>query len=91
MNKRTKLLAAVKVRELRSQADVKVALEYHRERKWRPQLLSFRPEDVERLEKIRTKVLRSGISVSKSEIVRAALLALEERSDAAGLVGKLNK
>ena len=91
MNKRNKLLAAVKVRALRSQADVKGALEYHRKRKWRPQLLSFRPEDVERLEKIRAKVLRSGIPVSKSEIIRAALLALEERSDAAGLVGKLNK
>lgn len=91
MNKRNKILAAVKVRELRSQEDVKGALEYHRERKWRPQLLSFRPEDVERLEKIRTKVLRDGISVSKSEIVRAALLALQEHSDATGLVGKLDK
>ena len=91
MNKRNEILAAVKVRALRSQEDVKGALGYHREKKWCPQLLSFRTEDVERLDQIRTKVLRTGIPVSKSEIVRAALLALEERSDAAGLIGKLNK
>ena len=91
MNRRNELLAAVKVRALRPREDVKGALGYHREKKWRAQLLSFRTEDVERLEKIRTKVLRSGIPVSKSEIVRAALLALQEHSDAAGLVGKLDR
>ncbi|MDO8717267.1 MAG: hypothetical protein Q7J73_10770 [Dehalococcoidales bacterium] len=91
MNKRNELLAAVKVRALRPQEDIKGALGYHRERKWRPQLLSFRTEDVERLEKIRTKVLRGGLTVSKSEIVRAALLALQECSNAAGLVGRLDR
>lgn len=91
MNKRNEILAAVKVRALRSQEDVKGALGYHREKKWCPQLLSFRTEDVERLDQIRTKVLRTGIPVSKSEIVRAALLAFQECSNAAGFVGRLDR
>lgn len=91
MNKRNELLAAIKVRALRPKEDVKGALGYHRERKWCPHLFSLRTEDLERLGKIRAKVLRTGIPVSKSEIVRAALLALEERADAAGFVGKLDR
>ena len=92
MNKRNELMAAVRARALRPQEDIKGALMgYRRERKWRQQLLSFRTEDVERLDKIRTKVLRGGIPVSKSEIVRAGLLALQEHTDAAGLVGRLDR
>ena len=92
MSKRTELMAAVRARTLRPQEDVRGALMgYRRERRWRQQLLSFRTEDVERLDKIRPKVLRGGIPVSKSEIVRAGLLALQEHANAAELVARLDR
>jgi hypothetical protein len=91
VNKRKELLAAVKARELRPREDIKEALSgKRRTRKWVPQMLSFRSKDVQRTDELLDGVLREGVRATKSQIVRAGLLALKERTDTAALVRRLD-
>lgn len=77
MSKREELLGAVKQREIRDQEDIKRAFEKRRKKRWIAKLISLRLEDINRLEKIRSDILRQGVSVTKSQVVRAGILALQ--------------
>lgn len=80
MTKREDLLAAATPRTLRPHADVKKALVGRRRgRNWLHQLLTVRSEDRARLENLLDKVTRQGVRATKSQIFRAALIALEQQ------------
>ena len=95
MTKRDQLLATVQTRVPRPTGQVRAALypagSHKRERLWIQKIFSFRKEDLARIDSVLSELRHQGQNATQSQIVRSGLLALQERSDRAELIQRLNQ
>lgn len=90
MNKKEKLLSSVNIRKIRSAKEIKAVIKPSKTKKWFQKNFSFRTEDLERIEKIKSKALKEEMVLSGSVIIRAALISLEKESNIKGLINELS-